>query len=243
MRSLDWFKVGAVFGIQSNKWQNAYIRADAGSVTSSSGSGGGNVNAQYYNTGSQPAAWELFKINISLCDLVETNDCYNRWTGTPALANGQKFILRKEFIYNSDKTAGAYGKLLTQYESTEGALGREVTPYDYYSNNDNNAGATAKKVISPYEVSGNEAKWRWVSTSEDVYWDGLHWCNTPMQKAKLEPANDSAYPNTYFIRTYGCGGIWSSRLYNAWDFKSLKADYDGYSDKRVYYFALFIKSN
>jgi hypothetical protein len=234
--------VGNNFGIQSVRLPNAYIRADAGSVTSSTGSGGGVVNAQYYNSGVQPAQWELFKINIQLCDYSIGVDCYNRYKGVPALANNQQFLLRKEFILTlPSKNAGTYGKLLTQSTNTEGGLGRQICPYDSNSSLENNANATAKKVITPYNVNGNEADWKFLDGGEGLYWDRIHWCNSPFTKARLEAANDVDNPDMYYIRSYQCSR-WYYRLYNAEDYVNIKADHDGYADKRVYYFALFIKN-
>jgi len=225
-------------GIQSVQWPNVWLRMDGSGITSSQGNGGGIVNAQWYPNGQLPNNYELWQIpGFVPCAYSVGNSCFQPWNGTPALANGQQFIINALNIFNaSSRSTQALNQILSRSASDNG--GYDIAPFSKPSVVNTSSNPTAANVVVASNVSGNQANWNFLDNNAPVNWDSSSSCGNVNNLLEVLTTSTSSI---YQMRVNGCGA-WSSRMYLATDWNAMKSDYDGYSDN-TFNFQWFIKTN
>jgi len=244
--SFNFISIGnGQYAIQSRFFPNNYLRIDGSSCSTSADSGCGVVNTQYHN-GDTISGYEAFYIIDIDCNYYIDFRCFKPWSGT--LSNNMNFLMQSQIMYNGFNPGYFnYVDFLKQGpDSFTGStyLGTTLTTSGWnrqQTTNPSSISATADKVMNVNNVNGNIGNFNW-GPNRPLYWDGAHNCGNPDNLVQITATNDGNYPNTYYLKTNGCGS-WSGRLYTSNDWQTVKADYDGYIDQRVYYFKIFNEKN
>jgi len=92
--------VGNLYAIQSVAFPQCYLRIDGSSCgTTSTGSGCGIVNAQYYTSGTYPG----YSGTAGLYELFQINPVCSLWNGNP-IASGNLIALQSQVVQNGEQT-------------------------------------------------------------------------------------------------------------------------------------------